>query len=125
MADLKRVPGCHVYWGTAPLAAGVEKLPKEKVIIFNIDADADLKDVPTFKTPLDKERPIPLSTFDDIVKSLNGEGDKTQVVFNSKEEIPATVGTILFLIHIGRYLVNQDQEYRTDRTDSHVGRMKI
>merc|ERR1711874_636582 len=62
MSDLKRVPGCHVYWGPSPLAPGIAKLPKEKVIIFNVDgeAEADLKDVPAVKTPFDKERPVTL-----------------------------------------------------------------
>ena len=94
MADLKRVPGCHVYWGTAPLAPGVGKLPKEKVLLFNVDGEteAELKDLGSFKAPFDKERPVPLDTFDAIVKALVGEGDKTQCVFNSKDEVPATVG---------------------------------
>ena len=92
MADLKRVPGCHVYWGPAPLGPGAEKLPKEKIVVFNIDGESDLKDAPSFKTPFDKERPVPLDSFDAIVKGLINEDDKTQCVFNSKEEIPATVG---------------------------------
>jgi len=94
MADMKRVPGCHVYWGSAPLAPGAEKLPKEKIVVFNIEGDSDLKDAPSFKTPFDNERPVPLDSFDVIVKGLINEDDKTQVVFNSKEEIPATVGMI-------------------------------
>ena len=94
MADLKRVPGCHVYWGTSPLGPGIAKLPKEKVIIFNVEgeAEADLKDVPAVKTPFDKERPVPLGTFDLIVQALVEEGDKTQCVFASTEELPATLG---------------------------------
>jgi len=96
MSDLKRVPGCHVYWGTSPLAAGVSKLPKEKVILFNIngETEGELKENLSFNTPLDFERPIPLSSFDEIVKALLNEGDKTQCVFNSKDELPATVGMI-------------------------------
>jgi len=96
MADLRRTPGCHVYWGTAPLAPGLAKLPKEKVILFNIDAEAEpeLKDVQSTKTPFDKERPTPLDSFDAIVKTLIDEGEKTQCVFNSKEELPATLGMI-------------------------------
>ena len=104
MADLKRIPGCHVYWGTAPLAAGLAKLPKEKVILFNIDAEAEpeLKDVQSTKTPFDKERPTPLDSFDVIVKTLIDEGEKTQCVFNSKEELPATLGNFC-LIFFFRY----------------------
>jgi len=96
MADLKRMPGCHVYWGTAPLKAGIDKLPKEKIILFNIDSEPEpeLKDLPSFKSPFDKERPVPLESFDAIVKALIDEGDKTQCVFSSKEEIPATMGMI-------------------------------
>ena len=96
MADLKRMPGCHVYWGTAPLKAGIDKLPKEKIILFNIDSDPEpeLKDLPSFKAPFDKERPVPLESFDAIVKALIDEGDKTQCVFSSKEEIPATLGNL-------------------------------
>jgi len=96
MSDLKRVPGCHVYWGPSPLAPGIAKLPKEKVIIFNVDgeAEADLKDVPAVKTPFDKERPVPLGSFDVIVSALVEEGDKTQCVFASTEELPATLGMI-------------------------------
>ena len=105
MADLKRIPGCHVYWGTAPLAAGLAKLPKEKVILFNIDAEAEpeLKDVQSTKTPFDKERPTPLESFDIIVKTLIDEGEKTQCVFNSKEELPATLGNILCLFYFCGY----------------------
>ena len=96
MADLKRMPGCHVYWGTAPLKAGIDKLPKEKIILFNIDSEPEpeLKDLPSFKAPFDKERPVPLESFDSIVKALIDEGDKTQCVFSSKEEIPATLGNV-------------------------------
>ena len=95
MSDLKRIPGCHVYWGSSPLAPSIAKLPKEKVIIFNIDGEeeADLKDI-TVQAPFDKERPVPLETFDVIVKALIGEGDKTQCVFNSKDELPATLGKV-------------------------------
>ena len=97
MADLKRMPGCHVYWGTAPLKAGIDKLPKEKIILFNIDSEPEpeLKDLPSFKSPFDKERPVPLESFDAIVKALIDEGDKTQCVFSSKEEIPASLGNDL------------------------------
>ena len=98
MADLKRMPGCHVYWGTAPLKAGIDKIPKEKILLFNIDSDPEpeLKDLSSFKSPFDKERPVPLETFDAIVKALIDEGDKTQCVFSSKEEIPATMGKIYY-----------------------------
>ena len=77
MADLKRVPGCHVYWGPSPVAPGIAKLPKEKVIVFNIEgeAEAELKDVPAVKTPFDKERPVPLASFDVIVQALVEEDD--------------------------------------------------
>ena len=94
MADLKRVPGCHVYWGPSPVAPGIAKLPKEKVIIFNVqgEAEAALQDVPAVKTPFDQERPVPLATFDVIVQALVDEGDKTQCVFASPEELPATLG---------------------------------
>jgi len=94
--DLRRVPGCHVYGGTAPLAAGIAKIPKERNLIFNVDVEAEdaLKDVPAFKVPFEKERPLPLECFDTIVKALVNEGDKTQCVFNSKEEVPATLGMI-------------------------------
>ena len=90
------MPGCHVYWGTTPLKAGIDKLPKEKIILFNIDSDPEpeLKDLPSFKAPFDKERPVPLESFDAIVKALIDEGDKTQCVFSSKEEIPATLGNL-------------------------------
>ena len=94
MSDLKRVPGCHVYWGPSPLAPGIAKLPKEKIIIFNIEGEAEaaLQDVPAVKTPFDRERPVPLATFDIIVEALVDEGDKTQCVFASSEELPATLG---------------------------------
>ena len=101
MAELKRIPGCHVYWGSNPLAPGIAKLPKEKVIIFNIDGEveADLKDI-YVKAPFDKERPVPLETFDVIVKALVGEGDKTQCVFNSKDELPATLGKLGYELYV-------------------------
>ena len=94
MSDLKRVPGCHVYWGPSPVAPGIAKLPKEKIIIFNIEGEAEaaLQDVPAVKTPFDRERPVPLATFDVIVEALVDEGDKTQCVFASPEELPATLG---------------------------------
>ena len=94
--DLRKVPGCHVYGGAVPLAAGIAKIPKERNLIFNIDSETEeaLKDVPSFKVPFDKERPLPLECFDTIVKALVDEGDKTQCVFSSKEEIPATLGKI-------------------------------
>lgn len=85
-----------MYGGAAPLAAGIAKIPKEKNLIFNIDAETEdaLKDVPSFKVPFEKERPLPLECFDTIVKALAEEGDKTQCIFNSKEELPATLGMI-------------------------------
>ena len=97
--DLRKVPGCHVYGGTAPLAAGVAKIPKERTLIFNVDAETEeaLKDAPSFKVPFDKERPLPLECFDTIVKALAEEDDKTQCVFNSKDEIPATLGMLVFI----------------------------
>merc|ERR1711892_1136911 len=51
--DLTKVPGCHVYRGTAPLAAGIAKIPKERNLLFNIDAETEdaLKDVSSFKVP--------------------------------------------------------------------------
>lgn len=95
MSDLRRVPGCHVYGGTTPLASGIEKLPKEKNIIFNVDLDeSDMKDLPHFKVPFEAERPIPFACFDEIVKALVPEGDKTQCIFNSKEEQSATTGMV-------------------------------
>jgi len=95
MAKLRRVPGCHVYGGTAPLAEAVATLPKEKSIIFNVDLDeSDLKDLPTFKVPFDSGRPVPFSSFDVIIKALNDEDDKTQCVFNAKEEESATTGMV-------------------------------
>merc|ERR1712013_794092 len=80
MGDLRKVPGCHVYGGTAPLAAGVAKIPKERTLIFNVDAETEeaLKDAPSFKVPFDKERPLPLECFDTIVKAPAEEDDKTQ-----------------------------------------------
>merc|ERR1712106_137957 len=92
--DLRKVPGCHVYAGTAPLAAGITKIPKERNLLFNIDAETEdaLKDVSSFKVPFDKERPLSLECFDTIVKALFEEEDKTQCIFNSKDEIPASVG---------------------------------
>jgi len=92
----EKVPGCHVYAGTAPLAAGIAKIPKERNLLFNIDAETEdaLKDVSSFKVPFDKERPLPLECFDTIVKALVEEEDKTQCIFNSKDEIPASVGMV-------------------------------
>jgi hypothetical protein len=92
--DLRKVPGCHVYGGPTPLAAGIAKIPKERNLIFNIDSETEdaLKEVPSFKVPFDKERPLPLECFDTIVKALADESDKTQCVFGSKDEIPATLG---------------------------------
>ena len=97
--DLRKVPGCHVYGGATPLAAGISKIPKERNLIFNIDSETEdaLKEVPSFKIPFDKERPLPLECFDTIVKALADEGDKTQCVFSSKDEIPATLGKITTL----------------------------
>jgi len=94
--DLRKVPGCHVFGGTAPLAAGIAKIPKERTLIFNIDSETEdaLKDVPSFKVPFDSERPLPLECFDTIVKALAEEGDKTQCVFSGKEEIPTTLGMV-------------------------------
>lgn len=94
--DLRKVPGCHVYGGATPLAAGIGKIPKERNLIFNIDSETEdaLKEVPSFKIPFDKERPLPLECFDTIVKALADEGDKTQCVFSSKDEIPATLGMV-------------------------------
>ena len=122
MADLKRIPGCHVYWGTAPLAAGLAKLPKEKVILFNIDAEAEpeLKDVQSTKTPFDKERPTPLDSFDVIVKTLIDEGEKTQCVFNSKEELPATLGNILCLFYFCGYCRNFNIDFSLSLNSGHA-----
>eukprot|EP00092_Neocalanus_flemingeri_P032118 GFUD01034909.1.p1 GENE.GFUD01034909.1~~GFUD01034909.1.p1 ORF type:complete len:276 (+),score=85.84 GFUD01034909.1:166-993(+) len=94
--DLRKVPGCHVYGGVAPLAAGIAKIPKERILIFNIDSETEeaLKDVPSFKVPFEKERPLPLECFDTIVKALVDEGDKTQCVFSSKGEEPSTLGMV-------------------------------
>ena len=122
MADLKRIPGCHVYWGTAPLAAGLAKLPKEKVILFNIDTEAEpeLKDVQSTKTPFDKERPTPLDSFDVIVKTLIDEGEKTQCVFNSKEELPATLGNFC-LIFFFRYV---NEKFLTNVAFIHISTIR-
>ena len=123
MADLKRIPGCHVYWGTAPLAAGLAKLPKEKVILFNIDTEAEpeLKDVQSTNTPFDKERPTPLDSFDVIVKTLIDEGEKTQCVFNSKEELPATLGNFC-LIFFFRYV---NKKFLTNVAFIHISIIRI
>ena len=93
MAELRRVPGVHVYGGTAPLAPGLEKIPKQKNIIFNVDLeDNDVKDCPSFKVPFDPERPLPFSSFDEICSALKPEDDKTQCIFNSKDLHAATTG---------------------------------
>ena len=93
MAELRRVPGVHVYGGTAPLAPGVEKIPKQKNVIFNVDLeDSDLKDCPSFKVPFDPERAQPFSNFDEICSALKPEDDKTQCIFNSKDVHAATTG---------------------------------
>ena len=93
MAELRRVPGVHVYGGTAPLAAGVEKIPKQRNIIFNVDLEeSDLKDLPSFKVPFDPERPLPFSSFDEICAALKPEDDKTQCIFNAKDVHAATTG---------------------------------
>jgi len=95
MTDLRRVPGCHVYGGTQPLAPGVGKLPKEKNIVFNIDVEeSDIKDVSNIKVPLEADRAAPLAAFDEIVKALVPEGEKTQCIFNSKDEQAATTGMV-------------------------------
>merc|ERR1711962_1987398 len=95
MTDLRRVPGCHVYGGTQPLAPGVAKLPKEKNIVFNIDVEeSDIKDVSNIKVPLEADRAAPLAAFDEIVKALVPEGEKTQCIFNSKDEQAATTGMV-------------------------------
>ena len=39
--DLRKVPGCHVYGGATPLAAGIAKIPKERNLIFNIDSETE------------------------------------------------------------------------------------
>merc|ERR1712080_347069 len=80
MPQLRRVPGCHVYGGMAPLAEAVTMLPKAKNIIFNVDLDeSDMKELPTFKVPFEAGRPVPFSCFDVITKALNDEDDKTNV----------------------------------------------
>jgi len=95
MAELRRIPGVHVYGGTAPLAPGVEKIPKQKNIIFNVDLeDSDLKDCPSFKVPFDPERAQPFSSFDEICSALKAEDDKTQCIFNSKDLHAATTGMV-------------------------------
>lgn len=95
MSDLRRVPGCHVYGGTAPLAVGIEKIAKEKNVIFNIDTEeSDMKDLTNVRVPLDAERAAPLSSFDEITKALIPENDKTQCIFNSKDEQSATTGMV-------------------------------
>jgi len=95
MAELRRIPGVHVYGGTAPLAPGVEKIPKQKNIIFNVDLeDSDLKDCPSFKVPFDPERAQPFSSFDEICSALKPEDDKTQCIFNSKDLHAATTGMV-------------------------------
>merc|ERR1712002_724422 len=93
---LRKVPGCCVFGGAAPIAPEIEKIPKERNLIFYVDSDTEeaLKDVPSFKVPFEKERPIPLECFDTIVKALAEEGDKTQCVFSSKDEEPATLGMV-------------------------------
>lgn len=93
MADLRRVPGIHVYGGTAPLAPGIDKIPKQRNIIFNVDVDdSDMKDCPSFKAPFDPERPLPFTSFDEICSALKAEDDKTQCIFNSKDLSSANTG---------------------------------
>merc|ERR1712112_765753 len=95
MTDLRRVPGCHVYGGTQPLAVVVGKLPKEKNIVFNIDVEeSDIKDLSNVRVPLEAERAAPAAAFDEIVKALVAEGEKTQCIFNCKEEQTATTGMV-------------------------------
>merc|ERR1712066_936941 len=81
--------------GTAPLAAGVEKIPTQRNIIFNVDLEeSDLKDLPSFKVPFDPERPLPFSSFDEICAALKPEDDKTQCIFNAKDVHAATTGMV-------------------------------
>jgi len=95
MADLRRVPGIHVYGGTAPLAPGIDKIPKQRNIIFNVDVDdSDMKDCPSFKAPFDPERPLPFTSFDEICSALKSEDDKTQCIFNSKDLSSANTGMV-------------------------------
>ena len=75
------------------MAAGVEKIPKQRNIIFNVDLEeSDLKDLPSFKVPFDPERPLPFSSFDEICAALKPEDDKTQCIFNAKDVHAATTG---------------------------------
>ena len=102
MADLRRVSGCPVYGGKAPFAEAVAKIPKEKIIIFNVDVeDSDIKDCPVFKAPLHAERPVPFGSFDEICTALKPEDEKTQCIFNSTEPHSGTTGETR---HLAKYV---------------------
>lgn len=95
-----------MYRGLAPLAPGLAKIPKERTLLFSVDSDPEpeLKDLPSFSVPFDSERPAPLECFDTIVTALQGEDDKAQCVFSSKQEPPATLGQ--FPTELSSYRVN-------------------
>ena len=93
--SLRRVAGCPVYGGSGALAGEVAKLPKEKVIVFTVDSEeSDVKDCPTFPAPFGAERPVPFSSFDSICSALREEDDKTQCVFQAKDDMAATTGAL-------------------------------
>ena len=116
MGDLRRVPGIHVYGGTAPLAPAIDKIPKQRNIIFNVDAeDSDMKDCPSFKVPFDPERPVPFTSFDEICSALKSEDDKTQCIFNSKDVSSATTGRLEFHSPYVAMLSKQCQEGKSKR----------
>jgi len=95
MAELRRVPGTRVYGGTQALKEGIAKIAKDKCIVFNVDLeDNDVKELPSFKVPFEPEKAFPFSSFDEIIKALNPEDDKTQCVFNAKNIEAATTGMV-------------------------------
>merc|ERR1712180_418798 len=93
MTDLRRVPGCHVYGGTQPLAPGVAKLPKEKNIVFNVDVEeSDIKDVSNIKVPLEADRAAPLAACTvKAVQSINNMRSLVEEGIAEKDWIEAIV----------------------------------
>jgi len=106
--SLRRVAGCPVYGGSGALAGEVAKLPKEKVILFTVDAEeSDVKDCPAFPAPFGAERPVPFSSFDSICSALREEDDKTQCVFQAKDDMAATTGMVAACVVKGAQSINR------------------